>query len=132
MSIDLDDLKAACYETARMAMWQRRPIPASSIQDLGNEFYAVAAERAKEHHEIGEDAEVVNRAVWYLAQVHASPPMNTDVRWFTEMLSALLELALHNANVAEGKPKKFLEDLLKGIKWSIENPFDPEKTQHPA
>ena len=48
------------------------------------------------------------------------------------MLSALLELALPNSHVAEGKPKKFLEDLLKGIKWSIENPFDPEKTQHPA
>jgi len=55
-------------------MWQRRPIPASSIQDLANEFYAVAAERVEEYHEMGEDAEVINRAVWYLAQVHASPP----------------------------------------------------------
>lgn len=128
MSIDLDDLKVACYETARTAMWQRRPIPASSIQDLANEFYAVAAERAEEYQSIGEDAEVVNRAVWYLAQVHASPPMNTDIRWFREMLSALLELAFPNTHVAEGKPKQFLEDLLRGIKWSLENTFDPDET----
>lgn len=113
--MDLDDLKAACYETVRMAMWQRRPIPASVIQDLADDFYAFAAERAKEYHEIGEDAEVVNRAVWYLAQVHASPPMNTDVRWFREMLSALLELAFPNTYVSPGNPRRFLEDLLKGI-----------------
>ena len=58
-------------------------IPASSIQDLAKEFYAVAAKRAEEYQSIGEDAEVVNRAVCYLVQVHASPPMNTDVRWFS-------------------------------------------------
>src|SRR5258706_6147689 len=99
MSIDPDDLKVACYETARTAMWQRRSIPASSIQVLANEFYAVAAERAEEYQSIGEDAEVVIRAVWDLAQVHASPPMNTGIRWFSELLSALLVLAFPNTHV---------------------------------
>ena len=54
--------------------------------------------------------------------------MNTDVRWFREMLSALLELAFPNSHVAEGKPKQFLKDLLKGITWSLENTFDPDET----
>jgi hypothetical protein len=54
--------------------------------------------------------------------------MNTDVRWFSEMLSALLELAFPNTHVAEGKPKQFLEDLLRGIKSSLENSFDPHET----
>jgi hypothetical protein len=47
--------------------------------------------------------------------------MSTDIRWFREMLSALLELAFPNMHVAEGKPKQFLEDLLRGIsgRWRI-------------
>lgn len=128
MALKLDDLKSACFEVAQNTKWQRKPQLVSDIQILANKFYAKASERAKEINEIKEDSEIVNRAVWYLSQVHAIPPMKEDVRWFNEMLDALLELALPNTCVAEGKPQQFLQDLIRGITWSLENTFDPDKT----
>jgi hypothetical protein len=128
MTLDLMDLRAACFEAAGSAKWERRPQPVEDIQELADKFYERASERAKEIHEINEDSQIVNRAVWYLAQVHAIPPMRDDVTWFHEMLEALLELAIPNTYVAVGKPRAFLKDLLKGITWSINNPFDPEET----
>lgn len=128
MTLDLMDLRAACFEAAGSAKWERRPQPVEDIQELADKFYERASERAKEIHEINEDSQIVNRAVWYLAQVHAIPPMRDDVTWFHEMLEALLELAIPNTYVAVGKPQAFLKDLLKGITWSIDNPFDLEET----
>lgn len=128
MTLDLIDLRTACFEAARSAKWERRPQPVADIQELADRFYGRASERAKEIHEINEDSQIVNRAVWYLAQVHAIPPMGDDVTWFHEMLEALLELAQPNTYVAVGNPQAFLKDLLKGITWSIDNPFDPEET----
>ncbi|MBI5875409.1 MAG: hypothetical protein HZB81_06155 [Deltaproteobacteria bacterium] len=128
MVFKLDDLKAACFEVAQNAKWDLKPQLVSDIQSLANKFYEKASERAKEINEIEEDSEIVNRAVWYLSQVHAIPPMKDDVRWFNEMLEVLLELALPNTYVAVGKPQQFLQDLIRGITWSIENPFDPDKT----
>lgn len=128
MTLDLKDLRAACFEAARSAKWKHKPQPVENIQELADKFYEIAAEKAKEIHETDEDSQIVNRAVWYLAQVHAIPPMRDDLRWFHEMLEALLEVALPNTYVAAGKPQAFLQDLLKGITWSIDNPFDPEKT----
>ena len=128
MTLDLKDLRAACFEAAGSAKWERKPQPVEDIQILADRFYERASERTIEIHEIDEDPQIVNRVVWYLAQVHAIPPMRDDVRWFHEMLEALLELALPNTYVAAGKPQAFLKDLLKGITWSIDNPFDPEET----
>jgi len=128
MTLDLKDLRAACFEAAGSAKWKRKPQSVEDIQELADKFYERATERAKEIHQIDKDSQIVNRAVWYLAQVHAIPPMRDDVRWFHEMLEALLELALPNTYVAVGKPQAFLQDLLKGITWSTDNPFDPEKT----
>jgi hypothetical protein len=127
MALDLKDLKAACFDAALNAKWELKPQPVEDIQALADRFYEIAETRAKEIHEVNEDSQIVNRAVWYLAQVHAIPPMRDDVRWFHEMLEALLELALPNTYVAVGKPQAFLQDLLKGITWSIANPFDPEE-----
>lgn len=127
MALNLDDLRTACFKVAQNVKWERKPQPVLDIQNLANEFYVRASEKAQELHEIGEDAEVVNRAVWYLLQIHATPHMKDDVRWFSEMLGALLELALPNTYVAVGKPQQFLKDLLKGIIWSIENPYDPNE-----
>jgi hypothetical protein len=128
MAPDPKDLRAACFDAAQCAKWELKPQPVEDIQELADRFYEIAVRRGKEIDEIGEDSQIVNRAVWYLAQVHAIPPMRDDVRWFQEMLDALLELALPNTYVAVGKPQAFLKDLLKGITWSIEHPFDPEKT----
>ena len=128
MTLDLRDLRAACFEAAESAKWERKPQPVEDIQELADKYYEIAAEIAKNIHEVDEDSQIVNRAVWYLSQIHACPPMKTDVRWFGEMLEALLELALPNTYVGAGKPQAFLQDLLKGITWSIDNPFDPEKT----
>jgi hypothetical protein len=128
MALDLKDLRLACFDAAASAKWELKPQPVEDIQKLAGKFFEIAFERAKEINEINEDSQIVNRAVWYLAQVHAIPPMRDDVRWFSEMLEALLELALPNTLVAVGKPQAFLQDLLKGITWSIENPFDLEET----
>ena len=127
MSLNLEDLKAACFEVAQHVKWKRKPQLLADIQEQADFFYALASKKAQEIHEKGENAEIVNRAVWYLSQVHAIPQLDSDIRWFKEMLDALLELALPKTHVAVGKPQAFLHDLLRGITWSIENPYDSKE-----
>lgn len=118
---------AGCYETARSLMRQKDSARASSVKNLAKEFYAIASKRANDYYNIGETGEIVNRAVWYLAQAHACSPVRSCSRWFSNMLDALLELALPNKFVAEGEPRRFLEDPLNGIRWSIDNAPDRVK-----
>jgi hypothetical protein len=61
------DLKAACFEAAGSAKWERRPQPVEDIQKLADKFYARVSEGAKEIHEINEDSQIVNRALHWTA-----------------------------------------------------------------
>lgn len=66
------------------------------------------------------DPNLLTRAVNYLAESHAIPPMGTDVGWFRQMLICLVELAVPNAGLTPNGAT-FLRDVQVGIQESLDD-----------
>jgi hypothetical protein len=111
-----EELKSACFEVARTTKWAQKPVDAADITGLADRFYKIAKEQEWPDLEI--DLPLITRAVRYLGQVHAMPPMDDKTGWFYEMLRAVLEIARPNTMVAENN-KAFLRDLQRGIEMSL-------------
>jgi len=107
-----DDLERACLELALAIKIVKEPISSDDARGLAERFVAIAQDRVCAPLEI--DRPLIARAVRYLTQVHAIPPMGDDTQWFFNMLSVVLEVARPNTSVDE-KSKEFLNDMAKGI-----------------
>lgn len=112
--ITLQRLNEVCMELARTTMWARKPVDVDNIHDLATRYTEIAMQQVKHGSELGIDIPLVTRAVCYLHQAHAIPPMATDEEWFDNMLQAVLELARPNSGLT-GEGRQFLRDLLFGI-----------------
>ncbi|SNT02067.1 hypothetical protein SAMN05216374_2334 [Tardiphaga sp. OK246] len=116
MSTGENDLKSACFELARTTKWSRKPIDAELLSSLAVKFEEIA--RGFVEESLDRDIPLIVKAVRYLNQVHALPPMDEDTSWFYNMLSVVVEIARPNTVVDErGKP--FLEEMQKGIHRSL-------------
>lgn len=115
---EIAELEEACFELARATKWEQRPIDADEIVQHADRLYRIAKEAIYEP--LGRDAAVVARAVHYLINVHGMPTGDDDTRWFAEKLETVLEIARPNSG-QDGKGRKFLNDMLEGIKLSLED-----------
>ena len=114
MTLDTKALLNACYETALQTMWGRQPGDADAITALANEFSRIAEEHGDFLIERNRDPNIIVRAVRYLATCHAMPPMRDDTAWFSDMLTAMIELACPDTHVfREHEP--FFCDIEQGI-----------------
>lgn len=66
------------------------------------------------------DPNILTRAVNYLAESQAIPPMGTDLSWFRQMLTCSVELAVPNAGLTS-KGAAFLKDVGAGIQESLQD-----------
>lgn len=112
-----DELERACLDLALAIKVIKEPIASDDARGLANRFLAAAEDRIDPP--LARDRALITRAVLYLTNVHAIPPMGDDTRWFSEMLSAVLEIARPNVGVEEAN-KEFLREMSDGIKSSLE------------
>ena len=124
------ELLKACKEVVKSTLWQtQNPIDVSDIIDSDqinntiNTYYKNALFHVKFIENQKRDPHLITRAVYYLAHVHAIPPMKDNTIWFNEVLTALIELACsntrHTAHSAE-----FLNDIEDEIKEIRSNIYD--------
>jgi hypothetical protein len=108
-------LADACFDLARTLKWSKEsPAPEAEIGALAERLNAVAMERVHDRDTLGIDVPVVTRAVAYLTQAHAIPPMGDHTEWFGYMLDAFLEVARPNSGL-DGQAREFLKDMRDGI-----------------
>jgi hypothetical protein len=108
-------LADACFELARVLKWSKdSAVPEREIGGLAEKLNAIAMERVHDRDTLGRDVPVVTRAVVYLTQAHAIPPMGDHTEWFGYMLDAVLEVARPNSGL-EGQAREFLNDMRDGI-----------------
>ena len=93
MDLNYDALQSACFAAAKETMWDVRPTDVSKIESLAKEFYTIALSNLSQILEQGRDANILVRAVVYLAHTHAIPPMHDNREWFLFMLRTLIELS---------------------------------------
>jgi hypothetical protein len=113
---ETDELKSACFDVARTTKWTQKPIDGADIAAVAEKFFEIA--RQQVYHEQEIDIPLITRAVRYLGQVHAMPPMDDNTVWFSEMLRAVLEIARPNTGVEE-ENKAFLRDMRDGIDQAL-------------
>ena len=109
---ETEELQNACFRVARTTKWSRKPTDAAEITAVADKFFEIAKQQVSPALEI--DIPLITRAVRYLGQVHAMPPMDDNTAWFSEMLRAVLEIARPNTGVDE-ENKAFLRDMREGI-----------------
>jgi hypothetical protein len=112
------ELRQACLDVARITRWARKPVDSAEITVLVHKLYEIAKEQLSPELKI--DLPPITRAVRYLGQVHAIPPMDDDTGWFHDMLRVVLEIARPNTGVDE-ENEEFLRDMLQGIEQSLEH-----------
>jgi hypothetical protein len=112
--LDQKELKVACFGVARNTMWDRRPIDVAKIEFVADQLYKIAIDYNDFITEQRRDPNIITRAVMYLSTTHAIPPMRDDIRWFSDMLAVLVELACPNTIGSNGSDQ-FYHDIEKGI-----------------
>lgn len=126
-NLDRDALFEACKEVASQTLWQTNyPQDISDIIDSEqiNKTTLGYFKEALRHVEFvvsqRRDPNLITRAILYLSQSHAIPPMKEDLTWFKDMLEALIELACPNT-IYTKETSQFLYDIEKGIKETRKN-----------
>lgn len=112
----IDELAQSCFELARTTKWAQKPVDAATITAFADKLTHIAKGQVSEP--LGIDIPLITRAVRYLTNAHAIPPMDEDTQWFYEMLRVVLEIARPNT-VVDDENKAFLQDMLHGIGKSL-------------
>jgi hypothetical protein len=113
-TLDRDALKAACFEAARTAMWDRRPVDVASIDAVASQFFSIALDHEQFVQGQDRDPDLITRGVSYLSRTHAIPPVRNDTTWFSDTLAVLIELACPNAQ-GSSESESFYLDIEAGI-----------------
>ena len=111
-------LSAACTYLAKTVLQGNGAYSNDVVETLANKFIGVCEEHQDWVRRNREGDEVIENAVWYLADVHAIPPMGTNISWFSDAMGLLLELAVPNSGQTNNSVK-ILPQLQEGIAQSI-------------
>jgi hypothetical protein len=112
-----DELQAACYEVARITGWKHKePLSTSldAVTPMALRYAGIARHHADQLAEGGQDPNIIIRAIRYLAEQHAIPPMGDDIRWFSDMVDVLMGIVLW-----EGQPAEPTTDFFKDLQAAI-------------
>ena len=126
-NFDKTSLFETCKKVAGQTLWQTpRPINVTDIVDseqikqTTQKYFEEALRHVEFITEQKRDPNLITRAVLYLSEHHAIPPMKENITWFSNMLEVLIELACPNVIDSE-KPAPFLYDIEEAIKESQKN-----------
>lgn len=112
-------LNDACLELAKQVLWSSKGTSSDIVETLAGKFQDEALHHVDFIAGQDRDPNILTRAIHYLAEAHAIPPMGTDISWFREMLSCLVELAVPNSGLTR-RGAEFLKDVQVGITDSIQ------------
>ena len=112
-------LNDACLELAKQVLVTKNGVSNDIVETLAAKFQVETLYFLD--FIIGQDRDpnILTRAVHYLVDSHAIPPMGSDISWFREMLTCLVELAVPNSGLTR-KGAEFLKDVQIGIAASID------------
>lgn len=123
-------IREACFNLSTSLMWEKDNLTIekieSNITEL-NEMTEKFLETAKFYLENIEalegQSEIIVRAINYIEEAHAIPPLRGNYQWFEYTLGALIELACPNSRLSNNN-LEFLKDVENGIKDYRENSID--------
>jgi len=120
--LNKEALFEACKKLVKHILWQT-PLPqdisdiidTEQIRKTTRKYFEEALRHVEFIVEHKRDPNLITRAILYLSQAHAIPPMKEDLTWFSNMLEAVIELACPNT-IHSKETAQFLSDIEEGIR----------------
>jgi hypothetical protein len=107
-------LNDACVELAEQVLASPSGVSADLVETLAARFQDEALHHLEFIQGQGRDPNILTRAVHYIADAHAIPPMATDIIWFRSMIDFAVELAVPNSGLSDSG-RAFLSDVQDGL-----------------
>jgi hypothetical protein len=107
-------LNDACVELAKQILSSQSGVSADLVETLAARFQHEALHHLEFIEDQGRDPNLLTRAVHYIADAHAIPPMGTDTLWFRSMIDFAVELAVPNSGLSD-EGRAFLADVRDGL-----------------
>ena len=109
-----NDLYVACLKLAHTNVWRSAPVDVDQIASFAKRIYEVALKSFELLEGSGHSLETITKAVYYIEQAHAIPPIGPDTKWFEDTLSTLLGIIYPNTQLS-GPALEFVTDLKVGL-----------------
>jgi hypothetical protein len=107
-------LNDACVQLATQVLSSSNSVSADLVETLAARFQHETLHHLEFIQRQGRDPNLLTRAVHYIADAHAIPPMSTDIIWFRSMMDFAVELAVPNSGISESG-RMFLADVGDGL-----------------
>jgi hypothetical protein len=107
-------LNDACMQLATQVLTSSSGVSADLVETLAARFQHEALNHLNFVEGQGRDPNLLTRAVLYIADAHAIPPLATDVIWFRSMMDFAVELAVPNSGLSDNG-FAFLADVRDGL-----------------
>ncbi len=108
MSKQENFIRQNCFELAVRLTWESKTIEPekmashiTELADLTDKLYNKAIEVLDLYKDLGCSDEILARAISYMTDVHAIPPLKGNFQWFDYTLTTLVELVCPNYVIGE-------------------------------
>ena len=118
--MDEKGLPAACAHLARQVLYRNGSESKDVVETLAEKFLVICEQHQNHVRRNRESDDVLENAVWYLAEVHAIPPMGTSTTWFSEAMTVLVELSVPNTELS-ARAAKVMPQIQEGIAQALSN-----------
>lgn len=127
--MDEKELPTACAYLARQVLYGNGSESKDVVETLAEKFLAICEQHQDHVRQNRESDDVIENSVWYLADVHAIPPMGTSTTWFSEALAVLVELAVPNS-ILSASSARVMPQIQEGIAQALANaPISKEEVR---
>lgn len=128
-----EKIRAACFDLSVSLMWEKPALTTDKIemnmaelQTMTQNFYKTALFYLENIESLEGKPEIIIRAINYIEDVHAIPPLRNNYEWFDHSLGILVELACPNSRLNKNN-LEFLNDLENGIEDYRDNAYDEDE-----
>lgn len=125
-----DKIREACFNLSTSLMWEKDNLTLERIEsnmtelnEMTERFVETAKFYLENIESLEGQSEIIVRAINYIEEAHAIPPLRGNYEWFDNTLRALTELACPNSRLSISN-LEFLNDVESGIKDYRENSID--------
>lgn len=116
-----DKIREACFYLSTSLMWEKDKLTLERIEsnmtelnEMTEKFLEMARFYLENIEALEGQSEIIVRAINYIENAHAIPPLRGNYEWFDYTLGALTELACPNSRLSNNN-LDFLKDIENGI-----------------
>lgn len=128
-----DKIRGACFEISINLMWEKEALTTEKIdahldelQTMTEKLVDISKFYLENIESLDGNEDILIRAIKYIDQVHAIPPLRGNFNWFDYTLGALVELACPNVRITKSN-LDFMNDLEKGIADYRDNVYNEDE-----